>query len=121
MLRKPRSKRVDVQAAAIARASWTVSPTQTVVQARLRIPIELRSTFEQQNTSDRGDCWADGYCVQQNLALLYDVVSKLTGQSPSFIVDQDVTVMAGSYSATAPTQIEALLKLLNEVVSGKEI
>ncbi len=101
---------------------WAVKPGRDSVQARLQIPSTLRQRWDEQDTTDRGSTWSDGFYINQELGLLYAAVAKLNrSELPSFIVDKDgVTVILGQKSVTAPTQIEALIKLLREVVYGSD-
>jgi hypothetical protein len=119
MPRKPRDPAIDSQAAAIAREAWEVSEGRYSVQFRARIPKGLAEDMAMQSPTARGDRWADGVMAERSLPLLLKAVGQLCPlESPSWIVGKDgVTVIWGEWSATADTQVGALLLLL-EVVLG---
>ena len=82
-----------------ARESWKVSPSQTSVRGRLRIPTALSDIWETQDTGDRGLAWAVG-CI-------------LTNPAASYVVgDDSVTVILGRHSATGSTQYKAVMSLV---------
>ena len=120
MPRKPRHADIDSQATAIARAAWEVPEGRYSVQFRARIPKDLAEEMALQSPIARGDRWADGVKAERSLPLLLKSVGQLCPlESPSWIVDKDgVTVVWGEWSATADTQVSALLLLLEVVLGG---
>lgn len=120
MPRKPRDPAIDSQAAAIAREAWEVPEGRYSVQFRARIPKELAEDMAMQSPTARGDRWADGVMAERSLPLLLKAVGQLCPlESPSWIIDKDgVTVVWGDWSATADTQVGALLLLLEVVLGG---
>jgi hypothetical protein len=120
MPRKPRSTEIDSHAASIARAARDVPENRYSVQFRARIPKDLAEEMALQSPTARGDRWADGVKAERSLPLLLKAVEQLCPlESPSWIVDsQGVTVVWGEWSATADTQVAAVLLLLEVVLSG---
>lgn len=117
---KQTAKQIQQAAAAIAREHWAVKPGQVSVQGRLRIPANLEKVFEEQATGDRGQTWADGYLLQQQIGILHGALRKLSGSSVSFICDQDITLLVGQQSFTADTQLKALLAAIAHYMPQEE-
>jgi hypothetical protein len=120
MPRKPRDTAIASHATEIARAAWEVPEGRYSVQFRARIPKDLAEEMAFQSPTARGDRWADGVRAERPLPLLLKAVEQLCPlESPSWIVDsQGVTVVWGEWSATADTQVQAMLLLLEVVFGG---
>jgi hypothetical protein len=120
MPRRSRDSAIDSQAASIARAAWEVPESRYSVQFRARIPKDLAEEMAIQSPTARGDRWADGVKAERSLPLLLKAVEQLCPlESPSWIVDSHgVTVVWGEWSATADTQVAAVLLLLEAVLGG---
>lgn len=94
-----RDPKINKIATSKAREAWMISPAQTSVRGRLRIPSDLIDTWEKQNTGDRGMSWAIGFILSSTAA--------------RYIVGNDeVTVILGQHSATASNQYEAVAALV---------
>lgn len=119
MPRKPRSAEIDSQATAISRAAWEIPEGRYSVQFRARIPKELAEGMALQSPADRGDRWADGVKVGESMPLILKAIEQLCPlESPSWIMDSNgVTVIWGEWSATADTQTQAVLLLLEAIFS----
>ena len=120
MPRKSRDPAIDSQATAIARAAWEVPENRYSVQFRARIPSDMVEDMAAQTPTARGDRWADGVLAERSLPLLLKAIDQLCPlERPSWIVDQGgVTVVWGTWSATADTQVAAVLLLLREVLGN---
>lgn len=94
-----RDPEINAIAAAKAREAWAIKPAQKAVRGSLRIPADLASIWEQQDSEDRGLAWAIG-CL-------------LTNSGASYIVNSDsVTVILNQHSATGKTQQDAIINLI---------
>ena len=107
-----------------ARASRADATPEGFYAARgsVKVPDGLREFFQGQTSVEKGASWLAGVQVQNEIALLHLTIARLTGSPlPSHIVDKDgVTLVMGQWSVTAPTQVEATLKLYREVMFGED-
>jgi len=110
--RKSRDRALSQRVAAIAREARVVRAGEASVQARMRVPLELQTIFEKQNTGDRGQTWANGHLVSQKLPLLYQLLQKLSGSSVTHICDGAMTLVVGQESFTGDNQLEILLEAI---------
>lgn len=97
--------------------SVSVKPGNYAVQGRMQIRKAHADTWTAQSSKDRGDCWEVGLAIESELPSLMGAIARISGQGyPSVIVDSEITLMLGDRSVSAPTHIEAVLKLLKEVL-----
>ena len=87
-------------------------------QARMQFPAEEAGNWTAQNSKEKGAIWMDGLVARRNTMCLLKALDLLCpGQSPSWVVGGDgVTVVWGDWSATAPTQVQAIFLILEKVL-----
>ncbi len=87
-------------------------------QARMKFPAEEAGEWTAQTSKEKGAVWLDGMATRRSTLRLLKAIDLLCPlQSPSWIVDGDgVTVVWGEWSATAPTQVQAILLMLEKVL-----
>lgn len=87
-------------------------------QARMKFPADEAEEWTAQNSKEKGAVWMDGLEARRHTLRLLRALDLLCPlSSPSWIVDGDgVTVVWGDWSATAPTQVQAILLILEKVL-----
>lgn len=87
-------------------------------QARMKFPKGEAEEWTAQNSKEKGAVWMDGLIARRNTLRLLKAMDLLCPlQPPSWIVDGDgVTVVWGNWSATAPTQVQAIFLMLEKVL-----
>ena len=101
-----------LRAAAIAREAWSIKPEQVAVRGSLRIPAELESKFNEQDSTERGSVWTSGVQIEQRSLLLYQVIETLSGHGVSLIIDNQTTLIVGQNSFKGASLLEALLNAI---------
>jgi hypothetical protein len=87
-------------------------------QCRMAIPKEWVDEWVEQSSLEKGICWSTGQKARESIPLLLKMLSALRPSVPmNWIVGtSDVTVVWGEWSATAPTQVQAILLMLEKVL-----
>lgn len=109
--RKSRDRTISQKAIAVARQA-RVPPAGQSVQERLWVKENLQPILKAQSPKDRGQTWADGYLLQQQIGILHNALRKLSGFSASYVCDQDITLLVGQQSFTADTHLKAVLQAI---------
>lgn len=119
MPRKARDPQISAQAIATARAARAVPDGFLVLESKAHLLTEEIERFKAMSPSERGAIIRDGLAIQDSVPMLYKLLERLGLDSVSHLVEPtEITLMVGDTSYTAPTQAQALLKLLEGCLSS---
>ena len=83
----------------------------------MKIPKELAGEWSDQSSAEKGAVWVDGLAARRSTLLWLKAIEHLCPiGSPSWIVGAgEVTVIWSDWSATAPTQVQAIVMMLEQI------